>query len=286
MRIIYGTTNQEKINQVKAFFEAQGRKIDIISLKEIGFDEEIIENGKTFEENSKIKAEQIKKYCDKNGIKEIIVTDDTGLCVDSLDGRPGVLSARYAGDHAKQETVIEKLLNEMKNVEPRKRTAKFECAITAIMPDGEVLQAKGKTFGMIPIKPGKLGKLTYGPVFVAEGFDRPLSEVDEKYLGRTHREKAFLEILSKIEEKTNVRKVKINGIYRHFKGDYYIVLDIAQHSETKEKYVVYKGLYGNVEVYIRPYDMFLSKVDKEKYPNETQEYRFELQEIEKRKYPI
>lgn len=73
--------------------------------------------------------------------------------------------------------------------------------------------------------------------------------------------------------------LKINGIYRHFKGDYYIVLDVAIHSETKEKYVVYRGLYGDNELYIRPYDMFISKVDKEKYPDVKQEYRFELQDI-------
>lgn len=74
-------------------------------------------------------------------------------------------------------------------------------------------------------------------------------------------------------------EAKKNGIYRHFKGDYYIVEDIAIHSETKEKYVVYRGLYGTHELYIRPMDMFLSKVDKEKYPNVEQEYRFELQDV-------
>ena len=72
-------------------------------------------------------------------------------------------------------------------------------------------------------------------------------------------------------------ELKIKGIYKHFKGDYYIVEDIATHSETKEKYVVYRGLYGTRELYIRPMDMFLSKVDKEKYPDVKQEYRFELQ---------
>ena len=74
-------------------------------------------------------------------------------------------------------------------------------------------------------------------------------------------------------------RLKINGIYRHFKGDYYLLTDIATHSETKEKYVVYRGLYGNNELYIRPFDMFFSEVDKEKYPEVKQQYRFELQDI-------
>lgn len=75
-------------------------------------------------------------------------------------------------------------------------------------------------------------------------------------------------------------ELKIKGVYKHFKGDYYFVEDVAIHSETKEKYVVYRGLYGNNELYIRPYDMFTSKVDKVKYPEVKQEYRFELQDIE------
>ena len=75
-------------------------------------------------------------------------------------------------------------------------------------------------------------------------------------------------------------ELKIKGIYKHFKGDYYLVEDVAVHSETREKYVVYRSLYGESKLYIRPYEMFLSKVDKEKYPNVEQEYRLELQNIE------
>ena len=77
-----------------------------------------------------------------------------------------------------------------------------------------------------------------------------------------------------------MNELKINGVYRHFKGDYYLVCDVAIHSEDRDEYVIYRALYGNNGLYIRPKDMFLSEVDHEKYPNVKQKYRFELQNIE------
>ena len=198
IRFIYGTGNKGKIEQVKSFFHAMKIDVEILSLKEIGFEEKIEENGTTFEENSKIKAEAIKKYCDEKQINEIIVTDDTGLCVDSLNGEPGVYSARYAGDHAPQEVVLKKLLENMKDVPEEKRTARFVCILTTIRPNGEEIVVKGITEGKIANRPGPMGKLTYGPIFIPEGFNKVMNELTEEELGQTHREKAFLELINKI----------------------------------------------------------------------------------------
>ena len=75
-----------------------------------------------------------------------------------------------------------------------------------------------------------------------------------------------------------MREIKINGIYKHFKGKYYLVIDVGFDSETKEKMVVYRRLYDDMSLWVRPLDMFLSEVDHVKYPNVTQKYRFELVE--------
>lgn len=200
MKIIYGTTNKEKVNQVKSFFEATGVKnIEFLSLKDIEFTDEIIEDGKTFEENSMIKAKAIKEFCDKKGIKNVIVTDDTGLCVECLNGEPGVYSGRYASNDmihdASQEENINKLLENMKKTGSKNRNAKFICVLTAVLPNGEFKQVRGECLGKIADKPGEMEKLTYGPVFIPEGSDRVMNEMKPEEIGNTHREKAFLELL-------------------------------------------------------------------------------------------
>ena len=201
MKIIYGSGNKAKIENVKKYFDANNIDIEILSLKDINFDKEIDENGKTFEENSLIKAKVIKEFCKQNNINEIVVTDDAGLCVDELNGEPGIYSARYAGDHASQEITLNKLMNAMKDIPKEKRTAQFVCVLTALLQNGEVVVAKGITKGSIAQKIGTMGGLTFCPVFIPKGLDRVMNDLTDEEKEETHREKAFKELIKKLDIK-------------------------------------------------------------------------------------
>lgn len=201
MKLIYGTGNSGKIKQVKDYFSTTDLDLEIISIKDLGIDIDVEETGTTFEENSLLKAKVIKECCDKKGIKGIIVCDDSGLCVECLNGAPGVYSARYAGDHAPQEIVLEKLLKEMKATGSPNRRAKFVCVLTAIMPDNEIIVVRGENDGHILEEPSIMGKLTFDPVFVPDGFDKPMVELEDKDLDCTHREKAFIKLLEVLKNR-------------------------------------------------------------------------------------
>lgn len=199
MKMIYGTSNINKVKDIKSIIKAHGADIEVISLKDIGFTGDIVEDGQTFEENSEIKAKAVKEFCDRNKIEyDIITTDDAGLCVDSLNGAPGVYSARYASEHASQEENLIKLLSNMENDEDR--TAKFVCVLTSFLKNGTKIVARGECNGKIAKEIKKLGGLTYSPVFILDGYEVPMSELsaEEYEKAHNHRDKAFSQLLKQI----------------------------------------------------------------------------------------
>lgn len=205
MQIIYGTSNKNKVTSMRKILEENNVNAQLYTLADIGFNQEIIEDGSTFEENSRIKADAIKKFCNENNIKDkIIITDDAGLCIDKLNGEPGVYSARYAGEGATQIQILEKVLNKMQSYEAKEdRSCTFVCVLTAVLTDGEVIAARGECKGTVAKKPGKLGGLTYIPIFIPEGFDKPLSDLDEKTYEATHnhRNLAVKELLKEFKKR-------------------------------------------------------------------------------------
>lgn len=204
MKILYGTGNKNKVEAMRKIIKTHGFDAELFTTKDIGYFQDVEETGKTFEENSEIKALAIKEFCDKNNIKDkIIITDDAGLCVDVLNGAPGVYTGRYAGENPTQIENITKLLNNMKeytNLEDR--TCKFVCVLTAILPSGEKIVARGECKGAIALEHGTLGGLTYGPVFIPEGFDKPMGDMEEdEYAAvHNHRDLAMNELMQEFKK--------------------------------------------------------------------------------------
>ena len=203
MKILYGTGNKNKVEAMKKIIKNPGFDAELFTTKDIGYSQDVEENGTTFEENSEIKALAIKEFCDKNNITDkIIITDDAGLCVDVLNGEPGVYTGRYAGDHAPQIDNINKLLTNMIGcTKLEDRSCKLVCVLTAILTDGEVYVARGECTGTIAFEHGKLGGLTFGPVFIPKGFDKPMGDMEEEeYIAvHNHRDLAMQELMAKFK---------------------------------------------------------------------------------------
>ncbi len=129
MKILIATGNKNKVREIGQILNSE--YYDLISMEDAGISCEIIEDGDSFMENSRIKARTVKKYWDG-----IVIADDSGLVIDALGGKPGIMSARFMGENTSYITKCEAILREMENVPDGKRNARFVCAITAIMPDG------------------------------------------------------------------------------------------------------------------------------------------------------
>lgn len=142
MKICAATGNAGKLRELRRILEAQGH--EVVSQKELGITIEPDETGTTFEENALIKAETI---CKASGLPTI--ADDSGLCVDALEGAPGVYSARYCGHHGDDEANNDKLLENMQDVPAEQRGAKFVAAVCFILPTGRHLTCRGECPGKV-----------------------------------------------------------------------------------------------------------------------------------------
>ena len=176
MRICAATGNAGKLRELRRILEAQGH--EVVSQKELGITIEPDETGTTFEENALIKAETI---CKASGLPTI--ADDSGLCVDALEGAPGVYSARYAGHHGDDDANNQKLLGEMRDIPAEKRTGRFVSAVCFMLPNGQELTCLGSCPGHIAagLQNGDYG-FGYDPLFIpdacglANGATRPNTE--------------------------------------------------------------------------------------------------------------
>ena len=160
---IIATNNKHKVTEIQRILSPLG--VTAVTASEKGIDlSDVVEDGVTFSENAYKKAKAAYDLC---GMP--VIADDSGLCVDALGGRPGVYSARYAGDHSPFDVKIKALLNEMEGVPDEERSAHFTCSVCCILRSGEVIAVEGRCEGAIAHEPSGDGGFGYDPIFTVGG---------------------------------------------------------------------------------------------------------------------
>ncbi len=192
MKIFLATKNIGKINEFKKLVE--NKNLEVLSILDSEDIPEVEENGKTFEENSQKKAVEIAKY-----LNMVTISDDSGLCVDYLNGAPGIYSARYSGEDATDEKNIDKLLTDMKQAENRE--AKFVSVVSVGKPNGEVYSFRGEATGKILSERRGSNGFGYDPVFLSDDLGKSFGESnsDEKK-SVSHRARAFEKLMSEFDK--------------------------------------------------------------------------------------
>ena len=194
-RVVLATRNQGKVKEFNRLFAQIGW--ECVSLAEFADPQEVVEDGDTFEANAVKKAVTISTYLNMPA-----VGDDSGLEVDALGGRPGVYSARYAGEQATDEENWRKLLQELADVPNERRTARFRCTLALVEPGAEPIIATGACEGVIAHEPRGTNGFGYDPVFYLPGKFKMMAELSPEEKNEiSHRAEAMRNLLAAVQGK-------------------------------------------------------------------------------------
>ena len=169
-RLIFATGNENKMKEIREIME--GLPVEILSMKEAGIEADIVEDGLSFEENALIKARAV---CRLAG--EMVLADDSGLEVDYLNKEPGIYSARYMGEDTSYRIKNQNLIERLEGVPDEQRTARFVCAIAAVLPDGRVVTTRGVIEGKIGYEERGTNGFGYDPIFYLPDMSRSTAEL-------------------------------------------------------------------------------------------------------------
>ncbi len=184
-KIVFATGNKDKLREIREIMA--GMDVEIVSMKEEGINVDIVEDGTTFEENALIKASTIANYTDA-----IVLADDSGLEVDYLNKEPGVFSARYMGEDTSYDIKNQAILDRLEGVEEKDRTARFVCAIAAVLPNKKELVTRQTMEGIIGFAPGGENGFGYDPIFYPDGYDCSSAAISREEKNKiSHRGKAL-----------------------------------------------------------------------------------------------
>ncbi len=192
MRVVFATGNKDKLREIGQILE--DCNIDIISMKDAGIEGEAEETGRSFEENSLLKASYV---YEKNGKKEgdIIVADDSGLEIDALNREPGIMSARYMGKDTSYHEKNGDLIRRLEGVPDEKRTARFVCAMAVIFPDGREKVVRQTMEGRIGYEEAGENGFGYDPIFYLPEYGMTSAQVAPEVKNEiSHRGKALREV--------------------------------------------------------------------------------------------
>lgn len=190
MKLIIASNNAHKIYEIKKILS--GKFDEIISLREAGISHETVEDGTTFMENAMKKAREIAELSG-----DCALADDSGICVDALDGAPGIYSARFSGEHGNDEENNRLLLEKIQHAPDR--SAHYTCAMALVYPCGKSVTAEGYMYGEITNCPRGDRGFGYDPLFVPTGESRTVAEMtDEEKNAISHRANALNLLLEKL----------------------------------------------------------------------------------------
>lgn len=168
--IVLASNNKHKIKEIENILN-----VDIVTMKDIGYIDDIIEDGNSFLENALIKARTISEYLKEKGLSYDVLADDSGLCCEALNGEPGIYSARYSGDH----NVIEDRKKLLSNLDGKDRKAYFNCTLVLYKIDGSYQVFEGKTYGIITKE--ELGNKDFGYdcLFLSDDLNKTFGQASE-----------------------------------------------------------------------------------------------------------
>ena len=193
LKLVVATGNKNKLKEIQEILPT----FDLVTMKEIGFNEEIVEDGKTFEENALIKARAVWKYC-----KGLVMADDSGLEIDFLNKEPGIYSARFAGEDTSYDIKNRIFLDRLEGVPDEERTARFVCAVAAVFPDGSVDVVRETIEGRIAHESAGTHGFGYDPIFYLPEYGCTTAQLSPEQKNEvSHRGKALCAIKRKLKGK-------------------------------------------------------------------------------------
>ena len=194
LKLILATSNKDKAREIAEILS--DTPFVVTTMKEEGYDPDIVEDGKTFEENALIKARTVHALAQN----AYVMADDSGLCIDALDGAPGIYSARFCGEDSTYPEKFAKIFEMLKDVPEEKRTAKFVCSIAVVRPDGSEFTVRGEVCGVLHEKPMGDGGFGYDPIFYVPEFGMTTAQMTKEQKNSiSHRGKASRAMAEKLK---------------------------------------------------------------------------------------